>query len=75
MNYDGDMIQNSYMSSSAVILRWNLACSSFGTDESTSFPLVKTILPRWRIAATTLKIASYKREREREEGEWDASLW
>lgn len=53
------------MRSSAVILRWNLAGSSFGTDESTSVPLANSIFPRWRIAATTLKIASWERERER----------
>ena len=58
--------QNSYMRRSAVILRWNLALSSFGTDESISFPLANSILPRWSIAATTLKIASWERERERE---------
>ena len=34
-----------YISSSAVVLRWNLAWSSLGTDESTSFPLEKSIFP------------------------------
>lgn len=60
--------QNSYMRSSAVILRWNLALSSFGTDESISFPLANSIFPRWSIAATTLKIASWERAREKSEG-------
>lgn len=47
-----------YMRSSATVLRWNFDLSSLGTDESTSFPLVNSMLPIWRIAATTLKIAS-----------------
>jgi len=57
------MIQQcSYMRSSAVVCRWNLALSSFGTDESTSFPLANSILPIWRIAATTLKMASWEQD-------------
>lgn len=55
---------SSYMRSPETILRWNLDLSSFITDESISFPLAKSILPRWRIAATTLKIASWRKESE-----------
>lgn len=63
-NY-GDLL-SSYMRSSAAVLRWNWAWSSFGIDESTSFPLANSILPMWRIAATTLKIASWDRGRDSE---------
>ena len=58
----------SHMRRSAVIWRWNLDSSSFKIAESLSSPLAKSMLPRWRIAATTLKIASWERERERERG-------
>lgn len=53
---------HSYMRSSAVIWRWNWDCSSFKTAESLSSSFAKLILPRWRIAATTLKIASWERD-------------
>lgn len=52
----------SYMRSSAAIWRWNLDLSSFRIDESISFPLANSTFPRWRIAATTLKIASWQRK-------------
>lgn len=32
--------------SSAVVLRWNQDFSSFGTDESISFPLANSMFPR-----------------------------
>lgn len=54
----------SHMRRSAVIWRRNLDSSSFKIDESLSSPLAKSTLPRWRIAATTLKIASWERERD-----------
>ena len=56
------------MRSSAVIWRWNLDCSSSRTDESVSSDFANLMFPRWRIAATTLKIASW------EEGEGDLLL-
>lgn len=56
----------SHMRRSAVIWRRNLDSSSFKIDESLSSPSAKSMLPRWRIAATTLKIASWERERERD---------
>jgi hypothetical protein len=64
----------SHMRRSAVIWRWNLDSSSSTIAESLSSPLAKSMLPRWRIAATTLNIASCKRERERER-ERDYSLF
>lgn len=48
-----------YLSNSAVVLRWNIDLSSLITEESISFPLENSILPKWRIAATTLNIASW----------------
>lgn len=53
------------MSSSDVILRWNVDCSSFRDDESASSPLENSIFPRWRMAATTLKIASCGDKRQK----------
>jgi len=47
------------MKSSAAVLRWNWDFSSLGTEESASLPSVNSTLPKWRIAATTLNIASY----------------
>lgn len=49
-----------YMNSSAAVLKWNKDFSSLGTDESISFPFENSMLPRWRIAATTLNIASWE---------------
>lgn len=47
-----------YMKSSAAVLRWNWDLSSLGIEESASLPSENSTLPRWRIAATTLNIAS-----------------
>lgn len=57
----GDIIldQSSNISSSAAVWRWYTDFSSFNLEESTSFPLMKSMFPRWRIAATTRNIASY----------------
>lgn len=46
------------MKSSAAVLRWNLDLSSLGAEESGSLPSPNSIFPKWRIAATTLNIAS-----------------
>ncbi|WVZ01007.1 hypothetical protein V8G54_027076 [Vigna mungo] len=48
----------SHMNNSAAVWRWKSDLSSFNFEESTSFPLTKSMFPRWRIAATTRKIAS-----------------
>lgn len=45
-----------YIRSSAVVWRWNTEASSARTDESSSD--LNLTFPRWRIAATSLKIAS-----------------
>jgi len=50
--------QSLYMNNSAAVWRWKSDLSSFNLEESTSFPLTKSMFPRWRIAATTRKIAS-----------------
>jgi hypothetical protein len=47
-----------YIRSSAVVWRWNFESSSARTDESVSSDFSNLMFPRWRIAATTLKIAS-----------------
>lgn len=47
-----------HMKSSAAVFKWNLDFSSLGSEESGSLPFENSILPRWRIAATTLNIAS-----------------
>jgi len=47
-----------YIKSSAAALRWNLAFSSFITDESTSLPFTKLMFPRWSTAATARNVAS-----------------
>ena len=51
-------MNRSYLSSSAVILRWNLDFSSLITEESASAPFANSIFPRCKMAATTPKIAS-----------------
>ena len=48
------------MKSSAAVLRWNRDFSSLGTEESASLPSENSTFPKWRIAATTLNIASCK---------------
>jgi hypothetical protein len=59
-----EIIQYTYISSSATVLRWTIDFSSLNLEESISFPLEKLMFPRWRIAATTLKIASLRSERD-----------
>lgn len=46
-----------YIRSSAVVWRWNMESSSARTDESVSSDFENLMFPRWRIAATSLKIA------------------
>ena len=48
------------MKSSAAVLRWNWDFSSLGAEESSSFPSPNSMFPKWRMAATTLNIASCK---------------
>ena len=66
--YNTKILQNNnskiqaYMRSSAVVWRWNLDSSSSRTDESVSSDFANLMFPRWRIAATTLKIASWEEE-------------
>lgn len=55
-----ETLKEAYLSNSAVVLRWNLDFSSFMTEESTSSPFANSTFPRCRIAATTIKIASWK---------------
>ena len=53
-----------HIRSSAAVFIWDLDSLSFGSDESGSLPFVSSILPKWRIAATTLKIASWNRVKQ-----------
>jgi hypothetical protein len=55
-----------YIRSSAVVSRWNLESLSARTDESVSSSDFSNLMfPRWRIAAITLKIASWEQGRRR----------
>lgn len=47
-----------YIKSSDAVLKWNQDLSSSGSDESVSMPLTNSMFPKWRVAATTRKIAS-----------------
>lgn len=62
-----------YMKRSAAVCKWDRDFSSFGSEESSSFPSANSMFPKWRIAATIRKIASWKAYHEAKYG-WGIAL-